>query len=129
MITADTALRLAEEAATVGADVRLVAPTILKSQVVAALYRQVSAGTLDRKSAERRLDHLRRLKVRYLSDRVSLGVAWDIAARLDWDDTVAAEYLAVTRLQADALVTLDPALAEAAAGVVAVASYDRLLGV
>ena len=38
-----------------------------------------------------------------------------------------AEYLAVTRLQADALITVDPRLAAAARDVVAVAAVDDLL--
>ena len=38
-----------------------------------------------------------------------------------------AEYLAVTRLQADALVTVDPGFAERAEGVVPVAPLQALL--
>lgn len=54
--------------------------------------------------------------------------AWNIALELAWPDTLAAEYLALTRLQADAFVTLDPALERAAAGVVPVARIADLLG-
>jgi hypothetical protein len=53
--------------------------------------------------------------------------AWDVAARLGWADTLQAEYLALTLLQADAFVTLDAELARVAAGVVPVASYARML--
>ena len=42
--------------------------------------------------------------VRLLNDRVSRAIAWKVATELGWDDTVDAEYVAVTRLQADALV-------------------------
>jgi hypothetical protein len=38
-----------------------------------------------------------------------------------------AEYLAITRLQADALITVDPDLAALAQAVVAVADVDDLL--
>jgi predicted nucleic acid-binding protein len=53
--------------------------------------------------------------------------AWDIAERLGWPSTYAAEYLALTQLQADAFVTLDDELARAAAGIVPLASFDALL--
>lgn len=52
--------------------------------------------------------------------------AWKIAEQLGWDTTYAAEYLALTKLQADALVTSDPALARAAAGIVETATIDAL---
>ena len=54
-------------------------------------------------------------------------VAWDVAAELGWPDTFVAEYVALTKLQADALVTRDPALAKAASKVIAVATMDDLL--
>jgi predicted nucleic acid-binding protein len=47
-------------------------------------------------------------------------VAWKIADQLGWSDTFDAEYVALTQLQADALITLDGRLAEAAKGHVAV---------
>ena len=53
---------------------------------------------------------LTELKMRLLGDRMSRGTAWKIARERDWDTLRDAEYLAVTRLQADALVTVDPAL-------------------
>ena len=54
---------------------------------------------------------------------------WRIAARAsDWDTLRDAEYLAVTRLQADALVTVDPGLAAKAADIVPLAPLQALLG-
>ena len=55
-------------------------------------------------------------------------VAWQIAEELDLPDTLTAEYLALTRLQADAFVTLDPAVAEIARQAVAVAAVEELVG-
>ena len=69
---------------------------------------------------------MRRLKLRLLGDRVLQSVAWDVADQLDWPDTFDAEYVALTRLQADALVTLDERLAHAARRLVPVASIDDL---
>ena len=51
------------------------------------------------------------IKIRLLGDRVSRKTAWRVAREHDWDTLRDAEYLAVTRLQADALVTVDPGLA------------------
>jgi predicted nucleic acid-binding protein len=57
----------------------------------------------------------------------SRRTAWQIARQYDWDTLRDAEYLAVTRLQADALVTVDPGLAATARDTVAVAAIEDLL--
>lgn len=122
-----TALALARRGAVVPARHQLLAPTLLRSQVLALLFGQVQHGELTRKEAMQGLDHLRRLDIRLLGDRVLQRVAWDIALQLGWPDTFVAEYLALTRLQADALVTDDAELAGIASRVVATASVDELL--
>lgn len=53
--------------------------------------------------------------------------AWQVAEQLGLAGTFDAEYVAVTRLQADALVTLDERLTAALAGVVPLASWDDLV--
>jgi predicted nucleic acid-binding protein len=53
-----------------------------------------------------------------VADRFSLSVGWET--------TYDAEYLAVTELQADALVTVDPALAMKAKDLVPLANLDAL---
>jgi predicted nucleic acid-binding protein len=73
VIGADVALRLAEMEANVPAQHRLLAPTLLRSQVLAQLYASVRRGVLDRSTADRRLDYLRRLQLRLLGDRVLLA--------------------------------------------------------
>lgn len=127
VIEPDVALTLAANEAAIPAHHRLFAPTLLRSQVLAQLYVDVQRGELSRKEASRRLDYLRALPLRLLSDRVLQRVAWNVAAELGWQDTFVAEYVALTKLQADALVTRDPALAKAAGTVVAVATMDDLL--
>jgi len=87
----------------------------------------VRRGELTRADATRRLDHVRGLRIRLLGDRVLQGLAWTLADQLGWSDTYDAEYLALTRLQADAFVTLDRRLAEVAADVVPLAAVDVLL--
>jgi predicted nucleic acid-binding protein len=121
------ALTLAERNAKVPAHHRLFAPTLLRSQVLARLYEAVRRGETTRKEANGRLDYMRGLQVRLLGDRVLQRVAWVIAEELGWQDTFVAEYLALTRLQADALVTCSAELATAARRVVTVATLEDLL--
>jgi predicted nucleic acid-binding protein len=127
VIGPDVALALAERDAVIPPQHRLLAPTLLRSQVLAQLYIEVRRGDLTRKEANRRLDYLRALQVRLLGDRVLQQVAWQVADELGWNDTFVAEYVALTELQADALVTRDTSLARAARKVVAVATMDDLL--
>jgi len=127
VIEPEVALALAEREVHVPAKHRLLAPTLLRSHVLAQLYVTVQRGAMTRKEANARLDYLRGLQIRLLGDRVLQRVAWDIAAELGWQDTFAAEYLALTKLQADALVTGNVDLAAAARKVVAVASLEDLL--
>ena len=105
---------------------QLLAPTLIRSQVLAELYGRVQRGVLERKTAERQLDHLRALRMRLLGDRVLQALAWKIADQLGWHDTFMAEYIALTQLQADAFVCRDPVLARAVSGIVNVASIDDL---
>ncbi len=121
------ALTLAERNAKVPAHHRLFAPTLLRSQVLARLYEAVRHGETTRKEANARLDYLRALQVRLLGDRVLQRVAWDIADQLGWEDTFVAEYLALTKLQADALITCSEEVAAAARNVVPVATLEDLL--
>lgn len=64
--------------------------------------------------------------MRLLGDRVSRRTGWKIAREHGWDTTYDAEYLAVAKLQADAPVTIDSALAAKATGVVPLAPLDAL---
>ncbi|MEI5583802.1 MULTISPECIES: type II toxin-antitoxin system VapC family toxin [unclassified Agromyces] len=126
-IDAHTALRLVADDVAVAEGHELVAPNVLRSQVLSLLYRAVRRGDLSRDAARVRLERLASLRMRLLGDRVSRAVAWELAEQLDLDDTADAEFLAVARLQADALVALDPGLARHAEGVVAVAPFEALL--
>lgn len=123
----EVALMLAERRAKVPAQHRLLAPTLLRSQVLAQLFGEVKRGQLQRKEADARLDYLRGLQIRLLGDRVLQRVAWNIADELGWGDTFVSEYLALTKLQADALVVRDPELGAIAGGVVPVARLEDML--
>jgi predicted nucleic acid-binding protein len=128
VIGPDVALRLAEMETAVPVQHQLLAPTLLRSQVLAQLYGLVRRGELARKAAEHRLDYLRGLQLRLLGDRVLQRTAWKVADQLGWHDTFVAEYIALTQLQADALVCMDQELWSKVSGVVAVVSIDDFLG-
>ena len=83
-------------------------------------------GELSKQDADRHLNHFRGLPIRLLGDRVLQGAAWKVADQLGWPDTFDAEYVALTQLQADALITLDDRLAHAARDLVVVAPIDVL---
>lgn len=126
MIGADVALRLAREKAVVRPEHRLLAPTLIRSQVLTLIYQAVRRGEVVEKDGQRQLEYVRGLRIRLLGDRVLQKVAWDLAAQLGWADTFDAEYLALTQLQADAFVTLDARLAKEAGDVVTIAPFDAL---
>jgi predicted nucleic acid-binding protein len=128
VIGPDVALRLAAEGAAPSAGNQLLAPTLLRSQLVSLLYQAVGRGELTKQEAGRRLDHVRGLRIRLLGDRVLQNTAWKVADQLGWPDTYDAEYVALTQLQADAFVTLDDRLARAVADLVTVAPLDALTG-
>lgn len=126
VITPDTALRLAQDQTVTGDGCQLVAPTLLRSQVLSLLYQAVRRGELSKADAARQLDYVRALRIRLLGDRVLQGAAWKVADQLGWPDTLDAEYVALTQLQADALITLDGPLALAARRLVTVAPIEAL---
>jgi len=105
---------------------QLVAPNSLRTRALELLLTEVRVGQLDEHEALLIHERLTELKVRLLGDRVSRRTAWALARQHDWDELGDAEYLAVARLQADALVTIDDALAGKAAGLVPLASVDDL---
>ena len=120
-------LHLAAKETAVSPQHELLAPTLLRSQTLSALHEAVAAGKLTPEAAQERLRRARGIKIRLLGDAVLQRNAWEIADQLGWADTYTAEYLALTRLQADAFVTLDKKLARIARQVVATATVDDLL--
>ena len=127
VVDAVAALRFAATGTPLPDAHELLAPTLLRSQALSAMHEAVHQGSLSAAEARERLARLNRLKIRLLGDAVLRKVAWTIADELGWESTYAAEYVALTRLQADYLVTLDDDLARAVQGVVATAPFDALL--
>ena len=127
VITPDVAVVLARDQVVISEAHQVLAPTLLRSQLLSLLYQAVLRGEMTRKDAAQRLDYVRGLRMRLLGDRVLQSVAWKIADELGWPDTLDAEYVALTQLQADALITLDERLADAVNEVVTVAPVEALL--
>jgi predicted nucleic acid-binding protein len=125
-IDALTAIRLVREGIVVPEGHQLVAPTLLRSQALSFLYREVHQGRLREDEARALLEGITTTRIRLLGDRVSRAVAWQIAEQLGWDDTAQAEYVAVAKLQADYFITLDADLARQVAGIVTTAPFETL---
>ena len=119
-------MRLAHEEASIRDELQMLAPTLLRSQLLSLLYEAVRSGEMTKKDAERRLDYVRGLRIRLLGDRVLQNVGWKVADQLGWSNTFDAEYVALTQLHADALITLDGELARAVMDLVAVAPIEAL---
>lgn len=119
-------LHLAAESAQVAPEHELLAPTLLRSQVLSLLHEAVQRGDLADDVARERLALVGKMKIRLLGDAVLRRRAWEVADSLGWWETYGAEYVALTQLQADALITRDDAFARAVEGVVPLASVDDL---
>jgi predicted nucleic acid-binding protein len=104
----------------------LFAPTLLRSQTLSALHEAVYSGQLTSEAALERLEQISAIKMKLLGDLVLRRLAFRFASELGWAETYDAEYLALTKLQADAFVTLDKELARRAADVVPTATIDAL---
>ena len=119
-------LHLAAEEIEVAAEHELLAPTLLRSQTLSALHEAVHRGEIPEAVALERLARVQALPIRLLGDAVLRRNAWQLADRLGWAETYDAEYVALTRLQADALVTHDAELARRVEGIVPTATIEAL---
>jgi predicted nucleic acid-binding protein len=126
VVDCSVVLRLASEGIEVGAEHELLAPTLLRSQTLSAMHEAVQAGQIPPKVALDRLARIWAMPIRLLGDAVLRRRAFDLAEKLGWAETYDAEYVALTQLQADALVTLDAKLARRLEGIVRTATIDAL---
>ena len=126
VIDAPTLLHLVAEDVSVDPAHQIVAPNLLRSQALALLLASVRRGEITEETALEQHERLTEMKMRLLGDRVSRRTAWRIAQEQGWETTLDAEYVAITKLQADALVTIDPTLATKAAGLVPLATVADL---
>jgi indolepyruvate ferredoxin oxidoreductase alpha subunit len=126
VVDCETLLRIAAGEIEVAAGHQLVAPTLVRSQALSALYEAARRGEISRPEGLERVRRINSLKVRFLGDKVLQQTAWKVAEQLGWETTHLAEFVALTKLQADAFVTSDGELRSAVSQVVETASVDAL---
>ena len=126
VVDCETLLRIAAGEIEVSAGHQLVAPTLVRSQALSALYEAARRGELSAAEGIERVTRMNSLKVRFLGDKVLQRTAWRVADQLGWETTYDAEYVALTQLQADVFVTSDRDLARAVSGLVKTATIDAL---
>ena len=126
VVDCETLLRIAAGEIEVAAEHKLVAPTLVRSQALSALYEAARRGEISAAEGFECVTRINSLKVRFLGDKVLQRQAWKVADELGWETTYDAEYVALTKLQADAFVTSDGELAGAVAGLVETATIDAL---
>ena len=125
-IDAPTLLHLVANNVHISPRHQIVAPNLIRSQALSLLLQAVRHGDLTEDLALEHHERLTELKMRLLGDRVSRRTAWKIAREQDWETTYDAEYIAVTKLQADALVSVTHALTAKAQDVVPLAPLEAL---
>lgn len=126
VVGVDVVLHLLREGIQPLPEHKLLAPTLIRSQVLDSLYKQVRTGELPMAEGKQLLVRFSEIKIRYLGDKVLRRRAWELAEQLGWESTDNAEYIALTQLQADAFVTMDEKLVERLEGVVVVTSLGSL---
>ncbi len=125
-IDAPTLLHIVTEQLPISPEHQLVAPHAIRSQALTLILGLVRSGELTEREAGTLHTRLTELKIRVLGDRVSRATSFRIANEQHWQTTFDAEYVAVTLLQADAFVTVDPEMAAKVAGLVELAPVSAL---
>src|ERR1700736_6278789 len=97
VVDTSAVLRMASEGIEVRAEHKLLAPTLLRSQVLSALHEAVRRGEIPADVARERLAVIGRMPIRLLGDGVLRRRAWDLADRLGWPSTYNAEYVALAQ--------------------------------
>ena len=126
VVDCDTLLRIAAGEIEVAAEHQLVAPTLVRSQALSALYDATRRGEVSAADGLERVRRINSLKVRFLGDKVLQRTAWRIADQFGWETTYDAEFVALTQLQADVFVTSNRDLARAVSGLVETGSIASL---
>ena len=127
VIDAPTLVHVVDDGLAVHSSHQLVAPNSIRSEALQLLLDDVRRGERTDTDARESHERITELKIRLLGDRASRGLAWRLAREHDLETLRVAEYLAITRLQADALVTVDARLSATARNVVPLASVAALV--
>lgn len=126
VIDTTTALKILEHETSPRGAYELLAPTLLRSLVLDALYARARSSAAAKTRAQALNARFAKLKVRYLGDAVLRRRAWSLAEEADCASTFDAEFVALTQLQGDALVTEKAELVALAERFVAVAPFEAL---
>jgi predicted nucleic acid-binding protein len=126
VVDCETLLRIAAGEIDVAPEHKLVAPTLVRSQALSRLYEAARRGEINAAEGIEQVTRINSLKVRFLGDKVLQRQAWKVADQLGWETTFDAEYVALTKLQADVFVTSDQELARTVSGLVNTATIDVL---
>jgi predicted nucleic acid-binding protein len=126
VVDCETLLRIAAGEVEVAPGHQLLAPTLVRSQALASMYRAARRGDVSPAEGREHVRRINSLKVRFLGDKVLQSQAWKVAEQLGWETTDDAEFVALTQLQADAFVTSDRELAAVVSGLVETAPVDAL---
>ena len=118
---------LASAGIEVSAEHELLAPPLLRSQTLSDMHEAVQRGEIPADVAREQLRvHLADADQAPRRRAAPACRIWKLADQLGWASTYNAGYVALTRLQADAFVTLDEELARSVEGIVATAPIDAL---
>jgi predicted nucleic acid-binding protein len=126
VVDCETLLGIAAGEIEVAAEHKLVAPTLVRSQALAVLYKAARRGEISAGQGIEWVTRINSLRVRFLGDKVLQRRAWRVADELGWETTYDAEFVALTQLQADFFVTSDDALVRAVSGLVETATVEAL---
>jgi predicted nucleic acid-binding protein len=126
VVDCETLLRITAGEIEVAPEHKLVAPTLVRSQALSALYEAARRGEISAAEGMERVTRINSLKVRFLGDKVLQRTAWRVADQLGWETTFEAEFVALTQLQADVFITSDRELARAVSDLVETATIDTL---
>jgi len=85
VVDCQTLLRIAAGEIEVAAGHKLVAPTLVRSQALSALYEAARRQEISAAEGIERVTRINSLKVRFLGDKVLQRQAWKVADQLGWD--------------------------------------------
>ena len=87
VIGPDVAIHLAHDEAVIGGEHQILAPALLRSQMLSLLYQAVHRGEMTKEDAERRLFYVQGMRIRLHEDYLLQNAAWQVTDRLGWPDT------------------------------------------
>lgn len=88
VVDCETLLHIAAGEIEVAAEHTLVAPTLVRSQALSALYEAARRGEISAAQGIERVTRINSLKVRFLGDKVLQRTAWKVADQLGWETNV-----------------------------------------